>query len=128
MDTIVIATGAVCLVVFLSVWTSKAKLSTRLPLPPGPRRIPFLGNALDINIAEPHVTYMQWKRQYGVSSAANSFTAPTKIDLSLMCRGHHILSAAWTGLHHCELGDSGQSVVRRETLCDICRSSEVVDL
>ncbi|KAJ8596621.1 CyP450 monooxygenase [Rhizopogon salebrosus TDB-379] len=64
MDNIVLAIGAVSLVTLLSVWLSKTT-SPSLPLPPGPRRIPFLGNALDIDINEPHVTYTQWGRQYG---------------------------------------------------------------
>ncbi|KAG1746225.1 cytochrome P450 [Suillus lakei] len=39
--------------------------ASRHPLPPGPRRIPFLGNALDIDMNEPHVTYTQWGYTYG---------------------------------------------------------------
>ncbi|KAJ8588852.1 cytochrome P450 [Rhizopogon salebrosus TDB-379] len=64
MDNIVIAIGALSLVALLSVWMSKTT-SSSLPLPPGPRRIPFLGNALDISPTEPHVTYTQWGHQYG---------------------------------------------------------------
>jgi len=66
MDTTVIAIGAVSLVALLSVWKSKTK-STSLPLPPGPRCIPFLGNVLDIDTTEPHVSYTQWGHQYGSS-------------------------------------------------------------
>ncbi|OJA10011.1 hypothetical protein AZE42_11862, partial [Rhizopogon vesiculosus] len=54
MDAIVtVAAGIVSLLALLSVW--KSKKSPNLPLPPGPPRIPFLGNALDIDISEPHV-------------------------------------------------------------------------
>jgi len=66
MGTILIAIGAASLVALLAIWTSKTK-SSSLPLPPGPPRIPFFGNALDIDITEPHVTYAQWGRQYGLS-------------------------------------------------------------
>lgn len=57
----------------LSVWLLKTK-SSNLPLPLGPRQIPFLITALDIDISEPHVTYTQWghRWQYGLSSAVNS--------------------------------------------------------
>jgi hypothetical protein len=65
MDIVAIAIGVVSLVALLSVWTSRRK-SHSLPLPPGPRRIPFLGNVLDIDITEPHVTYTQWGLQYGL--------------------------------------------------------------
>jgi hypothetical protein len=117
MDTTVVITiGAVSLVALLSVWTSRTK-STSLPLPPGPRRIPFLGNALDVDITEPHLTYTQWGRQYGLSHAVNSFTAPTEVNLS---RGHRILSTSWTGLYNCELRESCQNAVRRSTLCGVC--------
>ncbi|OAX32461.1 cytochrome P450 [Rhizopogon vinicolor AM-OR11-026] len=63
MDAIVTAAGIVSLLALLSVWTSKK--SPGLPLPPGPPRIPFLGNALDIDITEPHATYARWGHQYG---------------------------------------------------------------
>ncbi|OAX32460.1 cytochrome P450, partial [Rhizopogon vinicolor AM-OR11-026] len=64
MDAIVtVAAGIVFLLALLSVW--KSKKSSSLPLPPGPPRIPFLGNALDIDISEPHVTYTRWGHQYG---------------------------------------------------------------
>jgi hypothetical protein len=79
MDVIVIAIGAVSLVALLFVWKSKTK-SPSLPLPPGPRQIPFLGNALDIDTDKPHVTYTQWGHQYGLSS--NSFTALAEAYLS----------------------------------------------
>ena len=62
---IILAIGAASLVTLLFVWTSKTK-SSSLPLPPGPPRIPFLGNALDIDITAPHVTYTQWGHQYGL--------------------------------------------------------------
>jgi hypothetical protein len=65
MGFIAIAIGAVSLIALLFVRTSKRR-SRSLPLPPGPRQIPFLGNALDIDITEPHITYTQWGLQYGL--------------------------------------------------------------
>ncbi|KAI6126058.1 cytochrome P450 [Pisolithus croceorrhizus] len=37
----------------------------RLPLPPGPKGLPWLGNVLSINIVEPWLTYQQWGKRYG---------------------------------------------------------------
>ncbi|KAJ4496574.1 cytochrome P450 [Lentinula lateritia] len=37
----------------------------RLPLPPGPKRLPIVGNALDYPTDTPWVKYAEWSRQYG---------------------------------------------------------------
>ncbi|KAF9241409.1 cytochrome P450 [Melanogaster broomeanus] len=34
-------------------------------LPPGPTSVPFLGNVLSVNMAEPHRTYTEWQAEYG---------------------------------------------------------------
>jgi len=73
MDTTLTASVAACLIVSLLVWSLKTK-SSDLQLPPGPRQIPFLGNALSIDISKPHITYTQWGHQYGLSSAVNTFS------------------------------------------------------
>ncbi|KAH7920036.1 cytochrome P450 [Leucogyrophana mollusca] len=39
--------------------------STVPPLPPGPRPLPFLGNALDIDFNKPWFTYTKWRAIYG---------------------------------------------------------------
>ncbi|KZV73583.1 cytochrome P450 [Peniophora sp. CONT] len=35
------------------------------PLPPGPPRLPLIGNALDLPQKEPYKVYMEWGRKYG---------------------------------------------------------------
>ncbi|KAG2043715.1 hypothetical protein BDR03DRAFT_842367, partial [Suillus americanus] len=34
-------------------------------LPPGPRLLPFVGNAFDINVTHPWLTYTDWKEKHG---------------------------------------------------------------
>ncbi|KAG1857933.1 cytochrome P450 [Suillus tomentosus] len=37
----------------------------RLPLPPGPKPLPIMGNFLQLNIARPWLTYTHWRKKYG---------------------------------------------------------------
>ncbi|KAI6006592.1 cytochrome P450 [Pisolithus orientalis] len=38
---------------------------SNLPYPPGPRQLPIVGNAFDVNLKEPHITYTEWGKTYG---------------------------------------------------------------
>lgn len=63
--TFFFALGAACATVVglwvLVTWARKSKL----PYPPGPKGLPFIGNALDIDRKRPHLTYAQWGKTYG---------------------------------------------------------------
>ena len=39
--------------------------SRELPYPPGPKRIPIIGNLIDMPSKEEWVTYKKWSAQYG---------------------------------------------------------------
>ncbi|KAH7931282.1 cytochrome P450 [Leucogyrophana mollusca] len=41
------------------------KQKATLPLPPGPRKLPLLGNLLDIPSEEPWVTFAKWGKEHG---------------------------------------------------------------
>ncbi|KAF8258558.1 hypothetical protein EI94DRAFT_1512743, partial [Lactarius quietus] len=45
-------------------YTLRYVRSGRLPYPPGPKRIPIIGNLLDIPSNEEWVTYKKWTDQY----------------------------------------------------------------
>ncbi|KAI9441768.1 cytochrome P450 [Lactarius indigo] len=46
-------------------YTSRRVRSRGLPYPPGPQRIPIIGNLLDMPSHEEWVTYKEWSDQYG---------------------------------------------------------------
>ena len=57
--------------ILLSVLVLWAFVSNRrakfygLPFPPGPKPLPLVGNLLQVNTAEPWLTYTAWKKKYG---------------------------------------------------------------
>ncbi|KAL4064490.1 cytochrome P450 [Scleroderma citrinum] len=58
--------GAACAIT-IGLWlvVRMVQRKTELPYPPGPKRLPIIGNALDIDMKEPHVTYAEWGKTYG---------------------------------------------------------------
>lgn len=57
--------------IFTWVWLSRRKTSTALPLPPGPRGLPFVGNINDLPPAgvPEYQHWLQHKDQYGPLSS-----------------------------------------------------------
>ncbi|KAF9238500.1 cytochrome P450 [Melanogaster broomeanus] len=55
---------ALCFTVVFKAWRKRA-LRNGLPLPPGPKGLPLIGNVFDINSSEPWLSYEQWGKQYG---------------------------------------------------------------
>lgn len=49
----------------VSLWSHKKRNPEGLPLPPGPKPLPLVGNVLGLKIDEPWVTYTQWGDTYG---------------------------------------------------------------
>ncbi|TFY69693.1 hypothetical protein EVJ58_g256 [Rhodofomes roseus] len=70
------ASVALALCVLYSVYL---KMSKRRDLPPGPPRVPFLGNIHQLPQLYQHKTFMEWAAQYGDVIYAEFFTQPTII-------------------------------------------------
>ncbi|KAI5988515.1 cytochrome P450 [Pisolithus albus] len=46
-------------------WVLASRAKPKLPYPPGPKGLPFIGNVLDIDPQSLRSTYAQWSRTYG---------------------------------------------------------------
>ncbi|KAH7929012.1 cytochrome P450 [Leucogyrophana mollusca] len=59
--------GIALLAVLLALRIAQRKRhdKRRLPLPPGPRPLPFFGNVLEVKLDEPWITYKEWGATYG---------------------------------------------------------------
>lgn len=69
VDTAIVSfIGALCALLAVSYWRSRRRFS--LPLPPGPRKLPIIGNVLDIPSKNPAEVYHQWSQRYGMFSWA----------------------------------------------------------
>ncbi|KAJ7152093.1 cytochrome P450 [Mycena filopes] len=65
MTSVQAATWIVGVVIGITLYLLRARNSRHsLPLPPGPKKLPLLGNVLDIPAAHPWETYMAWSKEY----------------------------------------------------------------
>jgi hypothetical protein len=51
--------------VFVFGWLNRRKSSNGLPLPPGPKPLPLIGNLLDMPKQKDWETYRAWNERYG---------------------------------------------------------------
>ena len=81
-------------ILFTQLKNGKRSNPKGLPLPPGPKGYPLIGNLFDFPITNPWLIYEEWCKTYG-----NDFKHLSKIVLnSWGCRGYCILQCPWQAL------------------------------
>lgn len=64
LHLLIFSTFLLLMSISIHVWKQR-RLRRGLPLPPGPKRLPILGNVFDLNVFEPWLTYTDWAKKYG---------------------------------------------------------------
>ena len=59
----IVAAGLVLIAIALAAFLRRGRHA--LPLPPGPKGLPLIGNLLDIPLDKPWKVYDSWSKQYG---------------------------------------------------------------
>jgi hypothetical protein len=65
LHLLIFSTFLLLMSISIHVWKQR-RLRRGLPLPPGPKRLPILGNVFDLNVFEPWLTYTDWAKKYGM--------------------------------------------------------------
>ena len=65
-----------------------------LPLPPGPKGYPLIGNLFDMPIVNPWLVYDEWRKTYGKSLIIDLLS----LDFILFYRWHDIFQCPWPAL------------------------------
>lgn len=64
-STIFALAGMTAMGILLVNYAVKRLTGSSLPLPPGPRRLPVLGNLLQMPTSHAFLTWQEWSREYG---------------------------------------------------------------
>src|ERR1700761_7121986 len=98
------------LVALCSYLASFKSFPKNLPVPPGPRPLPFIGNALQMPSGASWKAFAEWGKTYGtLFPTSASFRM-----LTIFHREDHVRSSLWQQTHRLELGQNRTRTPRQE--------------
>ena len=87
------AAAAAAVLLAISAWSIAKRSASRLPLPPGPQPLPFVGNMLDIPREKAALVYSQLAQKYGACmSLWRWMTAEQKVIQGMLCISRRLVS------------------------------------
>ena len=89
-----------CILLFRQLKKSRSNNPKGLPLPPGPKGYPLIGNLFDMPLDKPWLVYDEWSKTYGKSMIADSLLSQR---FSLSRRWYDIFQSPGPPLFNFEL-------------------------
>ena len=68
-----------------------------LPLPPGPKGYPLIGNLFDMPVHKPWIVYDEWSKTYGKTFIIHGLSLHNNLNLDIF-RWYHIPQCSWPKL------------------------------
>jgi len=65
LQLVALGISAIMVAIFLYLKRNNGRSSSKLPLPPGPKGLPVIGNLLDMPTSFEWETYHQWSKELG---------------------------------------------------------------
>ena len=84
-----------CVAIYFVFFKFLRPSSSTLPLPPGPKPLPLIGNVLNVPTGSQWRTYTKWAKRYGMRSR----TLVQRITQRILCRRNQLVHNIWSNRH-----------------------------